>query len=151
MCAARAEVLRKKLAEEAKVREMTGKGADGSGGRGHRKNPGAPAPQGLSGTGRSRDEVGKAFGVSGKSVDAALRSLCLPLYSQPKRPCIQTSAKPLPPSDGSGPGYPAAPPNANEIAPRQRPEVPPRGHRPFPPAPGQYVAGAVSGGRSLMR
>src|SRR5216683_3508400 len=28
---------------------------------------------------------------------AALRSLCLPLYSQPKKPRIQTSAKPSPP------------------------------------------------------
>ena len=54
------------FAEEAKKREQAGKGADGSGGRGNKKNPVENVPQGL----KSRDQAA-AVGVSGKLVSAA--------------------------------------------------------------------------------
>jgi prepilin-type N-terminal cleavage/methylation domain-containing protein len=60
MCAARAEVLRKKLAEEAKVRMSEGGKAAG---KGRPKQGVAPAPDPNPSTGRTRDEVGKVFGV----------------------------------------------------------------------------------------
>jgi hypothetical protein len=48
-----------------------GKGQDGSGGRGNKKNPPENLPEGS--TGDSRDQVGKAFNVSGKSIDYATK------------------------------------------------------------------------------
>jgi len=59
--------------EQAKERKSTGKGQDGSGGRGNKKNLPANLPEGL--VGDSRDQVGEVFGVSGKSVDHATKVL----------------------------------------------------------------------------
>lgn len=68
---------------EAKERMSAGKGDDGSGGRGHKKNPVENLPQGLEAgvlnpsqramqaAGKARDAVGKAVGVSGRSIDYA--------------------------------------------------------------------------------
>jgi hypothetical protein len=72
MCAARA---REAYDAQAKERMNVGKGRDGSGGRGHKLNPVVNLPQGLPDHGKSRDNVGKAFGVSGKSVDHATKVL----------------------------------------------------------------------------
>jgi len=59
---------------QAKGRERSGKGADGSGGRGKKKNPVAILPQGLvNANGKSRDAAGAAVGVSGKTLDKASR------------------------------------------------------------------------------
>jgi hypothetical protein len=49
----------------------SGKGADGSGGRGKKKNPKAKAPEGL----RARDVAAKKFDVGGKTVDHAAKVL----------------------------------------------------------------------------
>lgn len=56
--------------EAAKERMMSGRGTDGSGGRGHKGNPVKPVTQGL-GAGKSRDQIGIAVGVSGPSIDRA--------------------------------------------------------------------------------
>lgn len=66
MVAARAKEVYDKQAEG---RMESGKGSDGSGGRGNKRNPPVNLPEGLQGD--SRDLAGKAVGVSGKSVDFA--------------------------------------------------------------------------------
>jgi hypothetical protein len=53
--AARAKEYYEKAAKE---RMNSGKGADGSGGRGNKRNPEANLPEGL--PGRSRDKAGKS-------------------------------------------------------------------------------------------
>lgn len=62
MVGARARDYYDKLAAE---RMKAGKGRDGSGGRGNKKNPMENLPQGLTG----RDDAGRAVGVSGRSID----------------------------------------------------------------------------------
>jgi hypothetical protein len=66
MAAAKARAL---YDRQAKERMQSGKGSDGSGGRGHKKNPPENLPDGSSGD--ARDQAGKALGVSGKLVDMA--------------------------------------------------------------------------------
>jgi hypothetical protein len=61
MCAARAREL-----YEKRARERMNEGQK-SGGRGNKKNSVEPSPQSLD-AGKARDEAGKVFGVSGKSV-----------------------------------------------------------------------------------
>lgn len=72
--AVKAAKLKEKYASEAKDRMISGKGHDGSGGRGHKRNPMENLPQGLD-TGKTRDKLGQKFGVSGRSVDSASRVL----------------------------------------------------------------------------
>lgn len=60
--------------EAAKARMNAGKGGDGSGGRGHKKNPPVNVSEGL-GTGDARDKAGKAVGVSGSLIDRATKVL----------------------------------------------------------------------------
>lgn len=69
MIAAKAKELYEK---EANKRMTAGKGSDGSGGRGHKRNPVVSLPKGL---GRARDQAGKAVGVSGSLVDKGAKVL----------------------------------------------------------------------------
>ena len=55
------------IEEDAKKRELSGKGIDGSGGRGNKKNPVEKIPQGLEG--KSRDSAGQKFQVNAHYVD----------------------------------------------------------------------------------
>jgi hypothetical protein len=73
MAAAKSGVLKEKYAREAEERMKSGKGVDGSGGRGHKKNPGANWPQGLPAERgpRTTEKLGERLGVSGKSVERA--------------------------------------------------------------------------------
>ncbi len=66
---------RKMYDDQAKERMHEGKGRDGSGGRGHKKNPKENLPDGLPVAGQARDRVGKVVGVSGKSIDYASKVL----------------------------------------------------------------------------
>lgn len=54
------------VAGQARVNELSGKGADGSGGRGRKKNPSAKLPKGLD----TRKECAKAAGVGERTYDA---------------------------------------------------------------------------------
>lgn len=58
---------------EAKERQHIGKGDDGSGGRGNKKNLTALVPEGFKG--ESREFAGKAVGVGGRSIDFATKVL----------------------------------------------------------------------------
>jgi len=64
--AAIGEALEVHIAEQARERELSGKGADGSGGRGHKKKPSGKLPEGL---GDTRDKVAAALGISGRQYD----------------------------------------------------------------------------------
>ena len=65
--AALAVALKPEFEAQARERMEAGTGADGSGGRGHEKNPVANLPEGL----RSRDQAAAAVGVSGRIVQDA--------------------------------------------------------------------------------
>jgi hypothetical protein len=65
----------KKIYEGPALERMeSGKGLDGSGGRGHKTNPSANLRQGLD-AGQSRDKAAEAVNVSGRSIDYAYRVL----------------------------------------------------------------------------
>lgn len=69
MAAARAKELREKFKTEAKERKRAGQK---EGGRVHTNTAsGPPGPQAKPSARRSRDDIGKAFGVSGRSVERA--------------------------------------------------------------------------------
>ncbi len=59
------------MEEEAKEKQLTGKGEDGSGGRGKKKNLVENLPQGNQE--KSRDQAGQMVGVSGRYVSDAKR------------------------------------------------------------------------------
>lgn len=61
--------LKPALEEQARERMESGKGDDGSGGRGNTKNPVAHVPQGLNG--RTRDKVAAQAGVSSRKMSQA--------------------------------------------------------------------------------
>jgi hypothetical protein len=71
MCGARA---REEIDRLAKERMQAGKGADGGGGRGHKKNPPARLPEGLK-AGDARDQAAALVGVSGRTIDFAAKVL----------------------------------------------------------------------------